>query len=142
MAALAPGGGGAGRRGRRAALRGLPRRAGPGGAGLAGPKPSPEEDPAAFAGWLGEATEIGFATHRDWSRLPVPPADAAEAETVLNLYRNWLTLSESASLALAAGEPEVAEDQLRQARRTGRAYQRTARQSGFRDCANVVPSPP
>lgn len=107
-----------------------------------GPQPSPEEDPAAFAGWLGEATEIGFATHRDWSRLPVPPADAAEAETVLNLYRNWLTLSESASLTLAAGEPEIAEDQLRQARRTGRAYQRTARQSGFRDCANVVPSPP
>jgi hypothetical protein len=51
-------------------------------------------------------------------------------------------LAESASLALAAGEPEVGERQLQRARRAGLAYQRTARQSGFRDCADVVPSPP
>jgi hypothetical protein len=107
-----------------------------------GPPPSPEGDPAAFADWLGEAVQVGFATYRDWSRLPVPPADATRAETVLNLYRNWLTLSESASLALAAGEPEIGRRQLQRARQAGRAYQRAARQSGFRDCADVVPPRP
>ena len=107
-----------------------------------GPQPSPEQEPAAFTDWLGETVQVGVATHRDWSRLPVPPADAAQAETVLNLYGNWLKLSESAWLALAAGEPEVGERQLQRAGQTGRAYQRAARQSGFRDCVDVLPPSP
>jgi hypothetical protein len=49
---------------------------------------------------------------------------------------------EAAALALAAGEPEVGQRQLQRARQAGRAYQRAARQSGFRDCADVVPPPP
>jgi hypothetical protein len=53
-----------------------------------------------------------------------------------------LKLSESAWLALAAGEPEVGERQLQRAGRTGRGYQRAARQSGFHDCADVLPASP
>jgi hypothetical protein len=103
------------------------------------PDRPPRQDPEAHARWLNGKVAIGQGTLRQWRDLPVPAAINPKVAPILDDYERGLQTYAVAAALLAAGYTKEAGDVLRRGDQIGQAYQRRARQAGFRECDTALP---